>query len=95
MDAQVTKFCPYKLTKHHDKICTHKITLKKVWDKYDTFQTPNIKHQIKKKLTIFQHLLHYLLSNSDQISAYRICKRRLASPLPRVTDVPRYTAYLL
>jgi hypothetical protein len=82
-----------KFTKHHDKICTHKITLKKFWDKYDTFQTPNIKQQqIKKKLIIFQHLSHYLLSNSDQIGACRICSWPLASPLPCVTVVPRYTA---
>jgi len=73
---------------------SHNHTTKKVWDKYDTFQTPNIKQQIKKKLIIFQHLLHYLLINSDQISAYRIRKWRLASPLPCVTGVPRYTAYL-
>ena len=74
----------YVLTKSH---------LRKVWDKYETFQTPIIKQQqIKKKLIIFWHLLHYLLSNSEQISACGICSRPLASPLPCVTDVPRYTA---
>jgi hypothetical protein len=76
----------YVLTKSH---------LRKVWDKYDTFQTPIIKQQqIKRKLIVFQHLLHHLLSNSKQISACRICSRPLASPLPCVTDVPSYTAEL-
>lgn len=47
-------FALTKITKHYDKIRDHKITLKKVRDKYDTLQTPNIKQQqIKKKTNYF------------------------------------------
>ena len=57
----------------------------------------HFKHQTQnnnksRKNQFFQHLLHYLLSNSDQIHACRICTQPLASLLPCVTDVAGYTS---